>query len=440
MLTSGGDARIHCDANGINKYGCAPTPQTDALSYSSSTASSISTHGYAAAEALYQRIAAATDERQCYADENQRIHSELADLCALDTRTHIILGASGTDIHRRVTEMLQPSCIIMSEAAETGSGIPTALADGGCTEIVSIAGRAADGHMRSIAEVDEEVMALAEHAVETNQRLLLVMTDCSKTGLLIPSVSCALALKQRHPDSIDILVDACQFRLANTTIHAYLAQGFLLAITGSKFLAGPAFSSALFVPAQRKLNPVATDEMNWGLLLRMQAALTELRALRNIPEDAIANFLNRAAHSIEQRLHSDAVLLPLPIRRIDRAPLTSGAWDMNTTIFPFLLRHRSGAWFTREDTTQLYQYLREDMCGHEAIPSAMHGIAARRCFVGQPVLCGVRDHTPLSALRLNLDARVIVDALSPEGRGADTVIAEALTVLDKAAMLAKHLF
>jgi selenocysteine lyase/cysteine desulfurase len=57
-------------------------------------------------------------------------------------------------------------------------------------------------------------------------------------------------LRDRFGDRVEVLIDACQFRIAPATLAAYLAQGFLVAITGSKFLGGPTFSGALLVPPQ----------------------------------------------------------------------------------------------------------------------------------------------------------------------------------------------
>ena len=439
LLTSGGDARINCDEDGTNKYGCAPMPQPDILSYSSSTASSISTRGFAAAGALYQRLSRTEPTPDLYLQEIQRIHCDLRSLCELGPDTEIILDPSGTDSHRTAARMLQPSCIIMSEPAETGSGIPKALADGD-PDILTVTSRLQDGNLRPLAEIDHEVATLVEQAIAAKQRLLLIVTDSSKTGLIIPSIACAIALKQRHPQAVSVLVDACQFRLTNATIHAYLTHGFLLAVTGSKFLGGPAFSAALLVPYSAAQNLEYAQETNWGLLLRIEAALSELRALRALPEIAIQRFLERAAEVIQHRLANDAAFLPLPIRPLERSPLPASTWDGVTTIFPFLMRHPSGVLFTRDATAQLYHYLREDMSGHAAIPPAMHALAARRCYVGQPVLCGEREGIPLSALRLNMDARLIVDALSPDGSNAEKIIAEALEVLDKAALLVKYMF
>ena len=56
-LTSGGDARLAIDTtDGLNLYGCQPSPRPDEISLSSSTASTISGRGYAAAEAAFAQL------------------------------------------------------------------------------------------------------------------------------------------------------------------------------------------------------------------------------------------------------------------------------------------------------------------------------------------------------------------------------------------------
>src|SRR5260370_10293438 len=59
-LVSGGDGRLVLDpADGLNLYGCRPSPRPDEISLSSSTASTVSGRGYAAAEAAFAQLEAA---------------------------------------------------------------------------------------------------------------------------------------------------------------------------------------------------------------------------------------------------------------------------------------------------------------------------------------------------------------------------------------------
>jgi len=129
-------------------------------------------------------------------------------------------------------------------------------------------------------------------------------------------------------------------------------------------------------------------------------------------------------------------------RKINRSPLMeAGSWDHIPTIFPFLLRHQSsGVVFNQEETARLYDLMQRDLSNHSNIPLDKTPLARRLCMPGQPVVCGSRNGMQLSVLRLSIDMRLIVDALSDLGRGEEAVIEDAITVLDKAALLAKYVF
>ena len=300
----------------------------------------------------------------------------------------------------------------MVEATETGSGVPAAL--GGlhfsdrtalgskvapgttiygddAIEVAVFAARAADGRPRAAAVVDGEVEALVVSAAATGRRILLTLVDVSKTGMIVPSLACAMELRRRFPAAVEILVDACQFRLAPTTLRAYLQHGFWVALTGSKFVSGPAFSGALLIPeaAVRRLSALPlrsalgaycacsdwprrwvvrrelADVQNFGLLLRWEAALAELRAFRLLPEGTVTAFLEAFAGAVDHRLTTDPAFQPLPVANLDRRPLVNvRTWDQTATIFPFLLRHipssgGSGTPLSREETARVYELLRK---------------------------------------------------------------------------------
>jgi hypothetical protein len=250
-----------------------------------------------------------------------------------------------------------------------------------------------------------------------------------------------------------------------------LRRHFWIALTGSKFVGGPAFSGALLLPEaaarrlrSRRLSPglcaysaraewppgwaarsPLPDETNYGLLLRWEAALTELRAFQSLSEAAIASFLNVFAETVRQRLAAYSTFQPLPVPVLDRRPLVNvHSWDHVPTIFPFILRHpfdseRRGAPLTRKEPARVYELLgMNDSDLPESFSSPRtRTVAAQRCHIGQPVLCGQSDDVPVSALRLCASMRLVVDAISPGGRGTRAVIAEALMALDKTALLTK---
>ena len=496
MLTDGGDARIVCGPAGSNRYGCSSLPEPEVLAFGSSTASTISPTGFAAADALRRRLmfAALTEPAHVtYEREIDRVRRELKSLCGLGELPglEMILGASGTDLHLFASQLMVDTSvaaplIVRVEAEETGRGVPDALAGchfsecaalgdtvvpkvpldcGRAIEILEVKCRTAEGRLRPADAIDAEVAEYVIQAAATGRRVLLTLVDVSKTGLLAPSPACVAALQRRFPQGIEVLVDACQFRLAPSTLQAYLEHDFIVAITGSKFIAGPTFCGALLVPggaarrlrtqalpralksysaradwpkkwaARAALKPVA----NYGLLLRWEAALTELRAFRELPDAAVADFLETFARTIADHLFlaKSFELLPAPIlNRSSIAPVES--WDRLPTIFSFLLVRRSASgkqtWLSRDETKRAHELLREDL---RHLPGASsHSFLSTRCQVGQPVPCGMRKGVPVSALRLCLSSRLIVKALSNGGRGAKLVISEALAVLDKAAFLA----
>ena len=360
LLTEGGDSRIVCAPGETNRYGCSALPEPAVLAYGSSTASTVSCAGFAAADVLRDRLLHATStetEAVTYHQELDRVRRELRTLCGLEkiAGLEIIFGASGTDLHLFASQLMVEKdagapLIIRVEAAETGRGVPDALAGrhfGDCAplgdavipnfpldcgrpiDVLEIPCRARDGKLRPAATVDTEVENAVRQAVKTGRRVLLTLVDVSKTGLLSPSPTTVDALRSRYPDQVDVLVDACQFRLAPSTLRAYLERDFLVAITGSKFVTGPTFCGALLVPASaaarlktrtlpRALRAYSAradwpqgwaargalkNVANYGLLLRWEAALAELRAFRELSEKAIHDFLAAFAGAVKRHLN-----------------------------------------------------------------------------------------------------------------------------------------
>ena len=495
MLAQGGDARIAVNLDsGHNKYGCQPFPDEKLIGLGSSTASVISAAGFTAADDLRRRLvhASANNSRAViYACELDRVRSELKHLCGVADLPGVetVFAASGTDLHLIAAQLCgqhdcRPLLTIMIDAAETGSGVRAALAgrhfsshtalgdpvdEGGsignahAVEVVSVSLRCADGLPRAVSDIDAEVEAMTTDAVTSGWRVLLIMVDVSKTGIIAPSPASVIALRQRFPAAVDVFVDACQFRIAPTTLRAYLCNGFMVAVTGSKFITGPTFAGALLLPspltsrarlislpkalsaysaraewprqwaAARTLREFA----NFGLLLRWEAALRELRAFRRIPEYDIAQFLQEFASAVQQRLRENPFLEPLPVPKLDRWPLVDAvSWDVIPTIFPFLL-HRTTSLGGRialsgEETVRIYQSLAQGEDENRLGP-----MAGPRYKLGQPVSCGQRDGVPVSALRVCSSARLVVDAFSESGSAA-MVISKAVAALDQAARLAQQ--
>lgn len=497
LLVSGGDDRIALDqCSHTNAYGCGPSPQDGVAAFGSSTASTISEAGFVAADILRARLleTAHENESQIYAREIHRIKIELTELCGLSDikGLDLVLGASGTDMHLIAAQLVchaqqTTPLVVMVDASETGSGVSAALEgryfsghttlrqqvsagaaieDNQTLEVATVAVRDTAGMPRAAAAVDREVERLAQEACGSGRRVLLIVSDCTKTGLIAPSIECAAQLQRRMGGNIEIVVDACQFRIAATTLRAYLQNGISVILTGSKFVTGPAFSGALLMPATvaqrlreaplqapirahsrradwpvdwpqaQTLNPSS----NFGLLLRWQAALAELRTFRAIPDADVSEFLQLFARTIQSRLTSDPYLEPLPVPALDRSPLTSApSWDQIPTIFPFALRRSSGTgpvdYLNHTETRQVYRWLQSDLANDNQtfVSRTSSGLS---CQLGQPVVCGRRDGVSISVLRMCVSARLVVEGTANNGEHADEVIARALSVLDRTVWLA----
>lgn len=176
------------------------------------------------------------------------------------------------------------------------------------------------------------------------------------------------------------------------------------------------------------------------------AALHELRAFSAVPNSAAAEILRRFASAVEARLGSDPSFERLPAPILDRSDFGStDSWDRVPTIFPFLLR-RIGprmrpSVLDRDETTRIYQWLATDAGDRLGLSAAdpARPVAARSCQLGQPVPCGHRAGVPIAALRLCASARLVVEAAGLGPDGADRLIDRAMQVLDKTALLARHL-
>jgi hypothetical protein len=501
LLTEGGDARIVLDAvSGINKYGCAPLPDSGMIALGSSTASIISSRGFSAADLLRNKLQLAASAKSAYAiyaTELNRTRRELLRLCGVSdgAGVDVVFAASGTDIHLIAAQAFssaekQSPLAIMVEANETGNGVAAALAGrhfsshsalgesvaagsdishAAAVEVVSVALRDANGAARATAAIDADFETLASQAASAGRRVLLILIDGSKTGAIAPTAACALKLQQQFAGRIDVMVDACQFRIAPSTVRAYLQRDFMVALTGSKFVTGPTFSGALLIPplcarrmrrhpiplalrayssradwpldwdAAAVLNQVA----NFGMLLRWEAALAEIRAFREVPETQVVNFLAAFGHAVQQKLHHDPLLEPLPLPSLDRLPLVAAnSWDHIPTIHPFLLFRPNTAKgksaLDRDQTLRIYRLLQADLSTRKEFGSDKSNsrLAGLRCQLGQPVACGHRDGVPVSALRICASMRLVVQATAHDGRDAEYVIEETMATLDKTALLA----
>ncbi|HEX3208387.1 MAG TPA: hypothetical protein VHQ91_03335 [Geminicoccaceae bacterium] len=505
LLVSGGGSRLRLDpCSGRSSYGCSARPEPEQIEFASSTAATISVPAYRAVEAVRQQLIEAglagrlpAALGQTIADVRRAILAAggVEDLPGIE----VVLTPSGTDgeyaaLHlarRRAAERLVN---IVMAPEETGRGLrdaarglhftPETPAGATVAQGASLAGlepaaitletieiRTPDGTPRRPSAVDAEVKARALRAVARGARCLVHLLEVSKSGLGAPSLPALRELCRRHPERIEVLVDACQLRGGPASLRNHLEAGWMVLITGSKFAMGPPFAGALLVPARLAEQVPGLDPLpagygqyfarpewpdrwpaltaalpaapNLGLLLRWRAALFELESLRAIPEAVRQKIVGQLGDAIRQAIEGSPRLVPVP------APVT-GAGEPLPTIFSFtVLRANAGGRerpMELDATRQLWRWLQEDVSDRLPAwtPEAERRLAARVCRVGQPIRLGSLDGVAIGALRICIGARQIIEAALDPSLGKSVEqrlqrqIGRATMVLEKLDLIARH--
>lgn len=441
LLAAGGDSRIWADAaSGRNRYGTRTAPARDEISFASTTASNISAQGFTAAGHQLKRLfgvdgatAIAVDE--WFAEIRRRIGRNIG--C---DESGIMLAASGTDVELLAIGLMlalsaRPITNILIAPEETGSGVPRAAAgrhfsdvtalghsvragdmiagiDPDHVEVQTVAIRNAMGQARSPDDVDADVISLAEDALKRDRDVLVHVLDTSKTGLTGVSRQAARYISARAPGRVRVLVDACQFRCSAAALARDIADGFLVAITGSKFFAGPPFAGALAIPpalveelaTKFAVAPGLSDytalhdwpallrgghdqqfgsHFNLGLGLRWIAALQQMEPLAAIDAAVQRRIKQAFADLVRARAeHIQGVLIH---------PDDEGDHIVDRAIFPLTMTAAGNGFASLAQAQTTHLALRESNVGPV-------------CHVGQAVNLGARTILRVAASAIDINA------------------------------------
>ena len=469
LLVGGGDPRLMLDpACGRNEYGCGPFPSPQTFDFASSTASPISERAYERAGLAREKLMRATISigfDDAFDARIEDMRDELRSFLRLSSaEADVVFSPSGTNsqlhalylaraaLGARITTIVVGSDQTGSGTAFTARGRHFAsitASERAVRKDVPIAGLACESmalplidgaaDIKTRANGDLAVLDAIEAAVEAGSGVLLQIMDSSKLGWRAPSGACLDEIASRWPDEVQVVVDACQMRLSRRRIRAYLDRGYMVLVTGSKFFGGPAFSGALLVPADfarslgrgEAIPPGIADyavrsdwpkgwaglrsqferRPNLGQWLRWEAALEEIRAYYDVPDEF------RALALRELRIGIESLIALSPSLRALGRPATAGvACDeefCGATIFPFTL-HREGEALSATECRIVHRSLARDLSKIVAGSAADRELAGRLCLVGQPVRIERRGAQPTAALRLCLGARLVTEAWSPD--------------------------
>ena len=452
LLASGGDDRLSLDpATGLNRYGCAPWPRAEVVSFGSCTASSLSENAFVAAELARRKLAAATLETApsvALANASDDIgevllnHFDVADLAAA------VLAASGTDATLVVTGLLAAersgemlTSILMSPS-ETGSGVPDAVrgrhfassAAAGCKvgkgepieglglgpSLITVPLRDTSGKPYSPSAIAAECVAAIDAGAQRGH-VVLHAIDGSKTGLTAPDRETCSRLARRFGNRLDIVVDACQARIEPALVRWYLQQGFPVLVTGSKFFSAPGFCGAVLFPRARLaqiarhgrlpagLAPYARLEGGFGsrrcpgLILRWHAALHQMKRFGQLTPAEVKERLEQIGASVTTCLEADSRL------ELVEAPRPPGfGWSDVRSVFTFSVHSSTGP-LCPANLRLIYEALNDS----EAVEggSAMQRSASIPCQIGQPVELGSQRR---GGLRIAVSAEQVTEDRSQE--------------------------
>ena len=400
MLVLGGDHRLVVDQKTqLNSYGCRPFPRPEAITFSSSTATSISKYAYDLAEKRRQQFIAeaiGNGVQAAVAGLAQEVRDGISrQLNIKQDVAEIVITASGTDsflIAQGLAHLIsdRPTVTLMVGVDESGSGVRLALQERHFADDTALSYAVQKGQPLSrgsnqerqidipvrdksgveipISTLDNQVRDLAVKHVEAGNYVVVHAMNHSKLGYSGPSRALLMELKCMLGEKICVVVDACQMRLDREEISEYLEHQMIVLVTGSKFFTGPPFCGAILIPEQivhdvqangakfdigfnlycaredlpQRLRAIlhgSNESFNLGSIFRWVAALSEMERYYAIPPHLRVKAVSRFCERVEDILQA-APFIELHYRNSCRNTtlgIEPGELSGHRMIFPFFL-------------------------------------------------------------------------------------------------------
>jgi hypothetical protein len=505
ILVAGGDSRLTLERDtGRNRYGVPPRPRPEAVHFSSSTASAVSDYGFLYCDLLRRDMLSAYQTQQVSLLELRRraAHATGAEINRLlgltELESDVALAPSGTDTEllavmvARAGSAGRPLVNILIAPEETGRGVR--LAGSGCffdsisatgapivkgtpvcadgvVPVLGIAIRDDWGRPRDPAAVDAEFLRVGRAALDDGCHLLAHVLLASKTGLSAPSRAAVDALVALAPSRVDVVVDACQMRTPFKEMATYVQHGWMLQVSGSKFLTGPPFSGALVVPAVLRSRAAAvgfalaavpevghaTDwTVTWasqmtvaddvlpsfGLVFRWLPALLEAELLGELSESFRGRVFERFRAALTTRMNESIYIQPIDVG--DDGVAGGALARLSIMSFQVLGRNKDGSLKALDEGAcrHLFEALNRDVTPTlDALDPTSAAVARQQAHIGQPVTLG-SAHGEVTVLRMVLGARFFT-IIGYAGAGAIEAalmseIADARRAIAKVELLAEH--
>lgn len=367
IIVYGGGSRLLLDsATNLNKYGIPPHPRPDAIHFSSSTATPVSDYGFALID-----LVRSTLRKNFYRVPNNTetnvdsffnvVPTKILNMFNLDSiQADIFVTPSGTDsellsmFFAVVAAGKKKITSIIVSPNESGRGVFEAASgkyfeDVQVDEVISKAGeilwnqtsinpvvistRDEHGVLLNPDQIDQVFKNECIKAISSGSHVVARILYPSKTHVSAPSLSCVRDIYSNHSGSIDVLVDACQLRCKFDKITEFINIGWMVEVTGSKFLTGPPYSGALITPInmRSRINDVLEHLMfrppffshifyrqsltnfvnhknSYGSIFRWLPALLEAKIYNDIPEELKIDWNDKFKEAVKIRLECSPYL------------------------------------------------------------------------------------------------------------------------------------
>jgi hypothetical protein len=344
-------------------------------------------------------------------------------------------------------------------------------------EVPAVAIRDGAGRVRPAEAIAAEVRRRVADALAAGRRVLLHVVLGSKTGISAPPLEIVEELRRSGEGRVDVVVDACQLRVVPSLLGALARRGWMVQVTGSKFLTGPPFSGALVVPpvlrdrraaaaALLAEAPAVSRPEDWpsewgssfgagglppasfGALFRWAAALGEARLLDAVPRTLYGAAFERFRAALHDRLAASEVLVSLPApdgHLADLGEEPPGLAARSIICFALAVGDAGhGRRLATLDECQfLFELLNRDASGLlPDLAPAERRLAARPMHVGQPVALRPDSTEAPTVLRLVVGARFFTIVAYPADGDTEAALAgeigDAVAALDKLELLVRH--
>lgn len=272
-------------------------------------------------------------------------------------------------------------------------------------------------------ESEKAVYDKVKQEVQANKIVVFHYVHASKTGVCIPSYNMTKKIKEDFGDKVIMVVDAAQMRLRSDSVEQYLEMGMNVIVTGSKFIGGAPFSGALLVNEkdsqsflEAKIDlPVEFDQYfdqfgvsklvkrvksqkkwsNWGLFMRWEVALHEMKQFDRIPLEFANRFIYEWGKKVEKIIESEKIKVNI-LKESALLPSDESSLSHANSIVPFEI----------VTTPKLTQEQLKNIHARMTVKRTRDDII---CEIGQPVQISTGENKRY-ALRVALGAKNVIDA------------------------------